>query len=239
VWSAAELSNANFRLRITNVSSDLNRDFSLDWVAVNVHYSTDPTATPTSTPPPTQTFTPSPTATPGVGSDTGLVSPQANAAAGGGDRNGFQTSPGNAHQDDGLLAADVNSGKNTSSDCTNSGKDKHQFYDYPFSLPAGAAITGIEVRLDALADSTAGSPQMCVQLSWDGGTSWTPSLQLTPVLGTTEVTYLLGGSGDTWGRSWSAAEFNDGAFQVRITNVATATARDFYLDWVAVKVYYQ
>lgn len=238
VWTSAEFANNTFRLRITNVSSDLNRDFSLDWVAVNVHYSTDPTATPTISPTPTQTFTPSPTVTPGAGSDTGFVSPQANAVAGGGDRNGFQTDPANAHQDDGLLAADVDSGNNSSTDCTNTGKDKHRFYDFPFSLPSGAFITGIEVRLDALVDSTANNPQMCVQLSWDGGTSWT-AVQLTPVLGTTETTYLLGGPGDTWGRSWSAAEFNGGSVQVRIINVASSAARDFYLDWVAVKVYYE
>jgi hypothetical protein len=239
VWIPAEFANNSFRLRITNVSSDINRDFSLDWVAVNVHYSTGPTATYTPSPTPTETLTPSPTFTPGAGSDTGLVSPQANASAGGGDRNGFQTDPANAHQDDGLLAADVDSGNNGSTDCANTGKDKHRFYDFPFSLPGGAFITGIEVRLDALVDSAADNPQMCVQLSWDGGTSWT-AVQLTPVLGATETTYLLGGPGDTWGRTWSAAELNgSGSFQVRITNVAASAVRDFYLDWVAVRVYYQ
>ncbi|MCI0397169.1 MAG: hypothetical protein L0322_19825, partial [Chloroflexi bacterium] len=106
------------------------------------------------------------------------------------------------------------------------------------SLPPGALINGIEIRLDAQADSTANAPQMCVQLSWDGGVTWTAA-QLTPVLGPTETTYLLGGPTDTWGRTWSAADFAGDSFQVRITNVASSAARDFYLEWLAARVYYE
>jgi PKD repeat protein len=53
--------------------------------------------------------------------------------------------------------------------CTGSGKDKHLFYNYAFSIPAVAMINGIEVRLDAKVDSTLASPKLCVQLSWNGG----------------------------------------------------------------------
>ncbi|MCI0645202.1 MAG: S8 family serine peptidase [Chloroflexi bacterium] len=238
-WTSNELSNASFRVRIADVATDLNRDFSLDWIAINVHYSTGPTATFTPSPTPSPTATPgasTPTATPGA--NTGLVSPQANAPAGGGDRNGFQTNPANAHQDDGLFAVDSDSGYNTSTDCLNAGKDRHRYYSFPISLPPGALINGIEIRLDAQADSTANAPQMCVQLSWDGGVTWTAA-QLTPVLGPTETTYLLGGPTDTWGRTWSAADFAGDSFQVRITNVASSAARDFYLEWLAARVYYE
>ncbi|MGH9838881.1 MAG: S8 family serine peptidase [Blastocatellia bacterium] len=37
-WSAGELSNANFRVRIIDVAGSTSRDFSLDWVAVRVSY---------------------------------------------------------------------------------------------------------------------------------------------------------------------------------------------------------
>jgi len=63
--------------------------------------------------------------------------------------------------------------------CTNTGKDKHLYYSYGFNLPGGSAINGIEVRLDAKADSTTGSPKMCVQLSWDGGLTWTAAKTTT------------------------------------------------------------
>lgn len=40
-WTTGEASNANFRVRITDVAS-ASRNFSLDWVAVNVHFTVPP-----------------------------------------------------------------------------------------------------------------------------------------------------------------------------------------------------
>jgi hypothetical protein len=80
---------------------------------------------------------------------------------------------------------------------------------------------------------------MCVELSWDGGSSWTTVPHNTPTLATAETTYLLGGPADTWGRTWLPAELSTTQFQLRLINVATNTDRDFSLDYVAVRVYYQ
>ena len=44
-----------------------------------------------------------------------------------------------------------------------------------------------------------------------------------------------GGAADTWGRTWTAAELNN--LRVRITNVASSTARTFSLDWLPVPRY--
>jgi hypothetical protein len=79
---------------------------------------------------------------------------------------------------------------------------------------------------------------MCVELSWDGGATWTP-VMTTPILSASETTYLLGGPANLWGHPWQASELSNPNFRVRITNVASSTARDFSLDWIAVKVYYQ
>jgi hypothetical protein len=144
----------------------------------------------------------------------------------------------NAYADDGLFAVDNNSGTNTNSSCTNAGKDKHRFYNYNITIPGSAAVRGIQVRLDAKADSTSGSPKICVQLSWDGGTTWT-SAKSTTTLTTAEATYLLGGAADTWGHTWTASQLGNTTFYVRVIDVATSTARDFSLDWVAVQVTYQ
>ncbi|HLO27731.1 MAG TPA: hypothetical protein VK249_01265, partial [Anaerolineales bacterium] len=38
VWTSSELTNANFQVRVVDVASDISRDFSLDWIAVNVTY---------------------------------------------------------------------------------------------------------------------------------------------------------------------------------------------------------
>ena len=61
---------------------------------------------------------------------TAFQAPTANApvTASAGDNNGFQTSPTNAYASDGLFAVDTNSGTNTNTSCTNSGKDKHLYY---------------------------------------------------------------------------------------------------------------
>jgi hypothetical protein len=171
---------------------------------------------------------------------TGLRSPTANAAvtSSAGDNNGFQTSPANAHAGDGLFAVDTNSGTGTSTSCTNNGKDKHLFYNYGLSIPPGSTIKGIEVRLDAKVDSTSGSPKFCVQLSSNGGASWTAA-KSTARLATSGATYMLGSATDTWGRSWTVGDLADAGFRVRVISVANSTSRDFSLDWIAVRVTYQ
>jgi choice-of-anchor B domain-containing protein len=194
-----------------------------------------PTATPTHTPPPTHT--PTPSATPGGSGNTGFLPPSANAATSGGDGNGFQFNPANAYVADNLYARDANSGTNGNSSCTATQKDKHLYYNYNFNIPAGSTIDGIEVQLDARVDNTSGSPLMCVQLSWDGGVTWTAA-QSTATLSTAEGTYILGGPANLWGRAWSVSEFSNSNFRVRLINVATSTARDFELDFIAVRVHY-
>jgi hypothetical protein len=126
-----------------------------------------------------------------------------------------------------------------SSAARSNGKDKHVYRDYSVSLPVGATtINGIEVRLDARADTAGGQPRICVQLSWNGGMTWTTA-KTTAILTTSEATYMLGGAADTWGRTWSPADFINTNFRVRIINVSANTNRDFSLDWVAVRVTYQ
>ena len=171
--------------------------------------------------------------------NTGLLSPSASAAvtSGSGDNNGYELNPSNAFGNDGVFAVDMNSGTNNNTSCTSNRKDRHTFYNHSFSIPSGATITGIEVRTDGRVDSTSGAPRFCVQLSWNGGVSWT-SAKSTATLTTSEATYLLGGTADTWGRSWATGDFSDANFRVRITNVASNTSRDFSLDWIAVQVTY-
>jgi hypothetical protein len=144
----------------------------------------------------------------------------------------------NAYAADGSVAIDANSGTNSSTSCTNSGKDKHDFFNYGFTLPAGVAIQGIEVQLNARADSTANTPAMCVQLSWNGGLSWTSALT-TPTLSTTTATYTLGGPANNWGRTWALSDFGSSTFRVRIIDVAASTTRTFSLDAIGVRVTYR
>jgi hypothetical protein len=77
-----------------------------------------------------------------------------------------------------------------------------------------------------------------VQISWNGGTTWT-AVKSTPTLTTSEATYLLGSTSDTWGRTWASGDFTDTNFRIRVTDVAGNNTRDFSLDWLAVRVLYQ
>lgn len=174
---------------------------------------------------------------PSAGLDTGFANPTSNSSDSGGDGNGFDSNPTRAYSDNNSFAVDTNSGNGAGTNCTGSDKDKHRFYNYGFSLPTGANINGIEVRLDAKVDSVAGGPSMCVQLSWNGGTTWTAAKQTTN-LTTGEVSYTLGGASDNWGRTWSDTELSNTNFRLRVIDVATDITRDFSLDWAGVKVYY-
>jgi choice-of-anchor B domain-containing protein len=222
--------------------SDIQRGL----IVVHEQSGGSPTQTPSATFTPSQTSTPTNTPTrtntPSSG-NTGWLSPSTNAAqtTSAGDNNGYEFNPANAHVDGSGAAQDFNSGTNNNGSCTANSKDKHRFHNYNMSLPGGATVTGIEVRLDALVDSTASAPKICVQLSWDGGTTWTTAKQ-TITLTTSEATYIVGSPSDTWGRTWTPTNLSNTNFRVRVIDIASssgATSRDFSLDWIAVRVSYQ
>lgn len=171
--------------------------------------------------------------------NTGMKSPTAHAAetSSSGDNNGYEVNASNALTNDSLYAVDNNSGSGTNTSCTHAQKDKHRFYNFGFDIPGTATIQGVEVRLDAKADSTSSAPKMCVQLSWDGGVSWTTT-KSTATLTTSNATYILGGPADNWGFAWTLSTLGDANFRVRVIDVSSSTSRDFSLDWVAVRVTY-
>ena len=214
-WAISESNNTNFRVRLTSIGSN-QRDFYVDWVPLKVHYG-DAILT------------------------TGLKSPSAEAFDTGGDGDGFELNPTNAFADGGGAAQDVDSGTNTVTTCGDTGKDHHRYYDYGMSIPAGSAIHGIEVRLDAWVDTSGGNRSMCAELSWDGGTSWTAFRSIpqgSGAISDAEATFILGGGADDWGRVWSSTEFSDANFRVRLNNFSDSSTRDFFLDWVPVEVHY-
>jgi carboxypeptidase T len=171
--------------------------------------------------------------------NTGMKSATAHAAetSSSGDNNGYEVSASNALTNDSLYAVDNNSGSGTNTSCTHAQKDKHRFYNFGFDIPITATIQGIEVRLDAKADSTGSAPKMCVQLSWNGGVSWTTT-KSTATLTTSDATYILGGPADNWGFAWTLSALSDANFRVRVIDVSSSTSRDFSLDWIAVRVSY-
>ena len=184
-----------------------------------------------------QQASPTPTPTEPALLNTDFQSPANTQAEAGGDADGFESSPENAFADDGTYALDTDSGTSSLADCADSGRDGQVYSDYSFGIPAGSAVSGIELRLDAFADDTGGNPQVCAQLSWDGGETWT-DCKTTAVLTASEASYILGGQEDNWGHTWNTTQLAQGAFKVRLVTIAESDQRDFSLDWAAVKVYY-
>lgn len=166
---------------------------------------------------------------------TGFRSPATQAADTGGDGDGYERNPADALALDGRIAEDRDSGTNTTLSCTNTGKDRHRFYNYGFTIPAGSTINGIEVRLDGELDGATG--YICAQLSWDGGATWTTHKQ-TANVGPSPATYTLGSPTDSWGRAWTTADFANSAFRLRLVSVANDPAARFSLDSAGVQVYF-
>jgi len=121
-------------------------------------------------------------------------------------------------------------------------KDRHVFYNFDLSsqIPGTgpAVIDGIEVGLDIWVDSNYGDSYACVELSWDGGNSWTSYDSNSVATDDGAPFEEFGGSTNTWGRTWTINDLTNGNFRVRVTNVSTSNYRDFFLAQTRVKVYY-
>jgi hypothetical protein len=162
--------------------------------------------------------------------NTGYLDPSAQAATGGGDNDGFELDPTYAYGDDSLYASNMHGAG-----------DRHLYYNYGVSLPSGSQINGIRVRVDWWLGGAGGENSLGVELSWDGGTSWTAA-KVDPTETSSEHTAVLGGVADVWGRLWTVDELSNANFRLRVgcncSGGAECDSRDYYLDWVAVNVYY-
>jgi hypothetical protein len=182
----------------------------------------------------TQDFALAPTATV---TSTAFIFATTSIAGPGGDGNGFETNRPNLWgAPNGVFASDVSSGTASGTSCTSTTRDKEDASGYSLGS-LGSSILGIRVQLIGKADSPGGAPKFCVQLSSDGGTSWTAG-KISGALKTSVTTFTLGTTSDTWGRTWAAADFGSG-FRVRIIDLANNASRTFSLDSVSVSVTYQ
>jgi hypothetical protein len=164
--------------------------------------------------------------------------PASNAADTGGDGDGYEGSPGSGCLADGTYATDAGSGTNTTASCANTGKDRHRFWGYAFGLPATVtSVGGIEVQLEAGLNNNGGTTLTCVELSWDGGATWTAARQLS-FTGAALATYTLGSATDTWGHAWTAAELGTASFRVRLTDATSQPTKTFRLDGLSVQVHF-
>jgi hypothetical protein len=154
-----------------------------------------------------------------------------------GDNNGYESQPANACAVDGNVATDANTGTANVTTCTANTADKHRWWGYSFGLPATvSSIAGITVTPSVGMNNAGGTTWVCLQLSSDGGTTWTGAR--TAVVVNPAITAIpVGGTTDTWGRSWTAADFG-ASFRVRVIDSSTQPNKDLLLDGLTVAVSY-
>ena len=124
--------------------------------------------------------------------NTGWLNASSQTATAGGDGDGFETNANGAFTDGNGEAANLD-GRD----------DRHLFYGFGISVPAGCSVKGIEVGIDWRLDDTAGASRMAVDLSWDGGGAWTRASSDSRET-TTEHSATLGSATNTWRRTWTA-----------------------------------
>jgi hypothetical protein len=162
-----------------------------------------------------------------------------NAADTGGNGNGYESLPNNACASDGSVATDASTGTGArSASCTNAANDRHRFWGYAFGLPGTVtSVDGITVRADVGMNNNGGTSVFCVELSWDGGTTWTTAKSAT-LTSSAITTYTLGSATDNWGHTWTAAQLSTTNFRVRVTDATNQPNKDYRLDYLAVTVQY-
>jgi len=109
-------------------------------------------------------------------------------------------------------------------------------YNFSLNVPEGAGIKGIEIFSETSGDY--GQDYILeVELSWDGGTSYTSQNKQNTVYGTTDTIKTFGNSTDTWGRTWNSSEFSNDNFRVRVEHISGGN--NHYLDHLQARVYYE
>ena len=153
-------------------------------------------------------------------SSTGFKSPSAT----GEDFNQW-VSPSNAFSSDNAYASTDRNGR------------QQDWYNFSFGVPGGATILGIEVSIEGHDPDWSGNGTD-IDLSWDGGISYTTTGKGASWPGGSDVTNTFGGWTDTWGRTWSDSELSDANFRLRLTKTGSDWA-EFGADHIQVKVYYR
>ena len=113
--------------------------------------------------------------------------------------------------------------------------DEQDYYNFGISIPTGATVTGIEVNVRAR-DWDEDDGVLSIELSHDGGSTYTSTGYGTGPMPFDFDYYLIGGSSNLWGRSsWTATELNNTNFRLKMQNTVGDNVN---VDHIQVKVYY-
>jgi len=119
---------------------------------------------------------------------------------------------------------------------------ENDFYNFNFVIPAGATIDGIVIYANIETNDTEPArSKMTIELSWNGGTTYTSTGNY--IINTVRNAFQLlsaGSSSNTWGRTWSASELSNANFRMRGTFVDGGTnPYESLCDYITAIVYYK
>lgn len=93
------------------------------------------------------------------------------------------------------------------------GGSEQGYKDFDLGIPDGSTIQGVEVEVEANSSDASGC-RLRATLSSNGGSNYTgyQSMNLSDI----DTTVTLGGSTNTWGRAWAAADFSNENFVIKV-----------------------
>lgn len=117
---------------------------------------------------------------------------------------------------------------------------EHDYKTFNFTIPAGATIDGIEVRVEWHTTQASDTGFLTLQLIDDAGVQIGSSKTTPTIGGTTDVIHILGSATDLWGAALTEPMVNDVEFGVSIlyTKTAGGAGNNAYLDNVDIEVHY-
>jgi hypothetical protein len=163
--------------------------------------------------------------------------------SGAGDNNGYESNPARACISDGSNAVDAGSGNGGTASCGTGAtpsvnKDRHRFWGFVLGMPGTVtSVNGIRVQATLGLNNGGGTTNLCAQLSWDGGTTWT-TISSQAITTTASTVYTFGSTSNTWGRTWALSELSAANFRVRLIDASSQTTKQFRLDYLSVSVTY-
>jgi len=115
---------------------------------------------------------------------------------------------------------------------------QEDYYNFNFpDLSDAQSIDGIEVAIEHHYEVSGITCGITVELSWNGGTSWTSQKYNGHTSQTTDHITYFGGATDKWGRTWSPSELTNANFRIKVRK-HYSDGRYLYVDHIQVKVFY-
>jgi len=114
--------------------------------------------------------------------------------------------------------------------------EQEDWYNFGFTIPGSATIDGIVVSIKGNDPSYNGNG-VDVELSYNGGTTYTTTGYGIALNFGSDTTQTLGGASDTWGRTWSPSELSNTSFRIKLNK----TGQDYTnaaINYLRVNIYY-